>query len=178
MEDVNGLNPCGFDGSDKCIVKKGKSEPRKMTFKEAFSLPNSVYGFRVFHGGKFKEATPIRFLVGENDVYRIRTGQGIEFIASASYMLPTLDGDKTVEELIKKDFLTINFAATKDKDWEHNMNYFVKVNGIEKLKKYDEEYMYTFLVKGEDKSRFTLANGLVTYDCKIVEREELEIKKK
>ena len=156
-------SPCCFGAEQECIVKNGNGEPRKMTMKEAYLLPDSLHGFRVYHEGVFREATPVREQVGKRVMYKIKTGQGIVFIATDDHIHPTLDGEKTTEELTKKDFLTINFAVIKDETWEHNINYFVKVNKIKKLKNYEEEYVYSFKMKDEEKPYFTLANGLVTH---------------
>lgn len=167
------VSSCCFDGGEKCLVKTKDGHPKKMTLKQAYELPDSENGIGVFHESGFNEATPIRLPSEGHTMYRIKAGSDIEFIATDNHIHPTLDGEKTTEELTKKDFLTINFAATKDENWEHDTNYFVKVNKIEKITNYEEKYVYCFEMKDENNPYFTLANGLVTHNCRLINDSEL-----
>jgi len=157
-----------FNETVKCIVKNGNNEPKKITIKQAYEMPDSKYGFRVYHEGGFVEGVPVREPISDHIMYRLTGGSGLEFVVTEDHTHLTLDGEKRTDELNWKDFLTINFTATKEEGWDDKVDYYVKINNIEKLKNYEGKYLYSFIMKDDKDPHFTLANGLVTHDNSLI----------
>ncbi len=54
-----------------------------------------------------------------------------------------------------------------------NGNMYFKINSIKKIENYSEPDVYCFEMKNEDEPYFTLANGLVTHNCRLINDSEL-----
>ena len=61
----------------------------------------------------------------------------------------------------------------KDIYKQKNGNYYFKITSIEEIKNYKEKDVYCFEMKNEDEPYFTLPNGLVTHNCRLINDSEL-----
>ena len=66
-----------------------------------------------------------------------------------------------------------NKRSQKDVYKYKNGNIYFKITSIKKLEKYDKKYVYCFEMRDKEEPYFTLANGLVTHNCRLLSDTEM-----
>lgn len=122
-DSVTSLSSCCFDGSQK-ILAKTPNGVIYTSFKELSEMKfKDRKNFTIFHNGSWVSGKLIK--LPKRDMYKIKTMNKKEMIATDNHIFPTLEGDKTVSEITSEDYLATNSFALdtfpeKDKGLEYS----------------------------------------------------------
>lgn len=151
---VTSLSNCCFDGNQECIIVDYKNNRIIKTFKEVYDL--GLRKINTIRENKPAAAKIIR--LPKKKMYVIITEDYDVIKATIDHIFPTKIGDKTVEELTTNDFLIKEFKDGTSK----NIKIIYKKEYVT-----DDEYVYCFEMADSSKPYFTLANGIVTHNCRL-----------
>ena len=150
---ITSLSNCCFDGSQECIiVDNGKWIVRK--FKEVYN--SGIRDVLTIRKRKPAKARIIR--LPKKKLFKILIEGSNTIIATIDHIFPTEIGDKTVEELTTNDYLIREYSDGTSK----NVRIISKVEY-----ETDDKYVYCFEMEDTTEPYFTLANGIVTHNCRL-----------
>lgn len=109
-DSVDSLSSCCFSGDQTVLWKSSTHKANLTSFEELYNLPYKGYkdNFRVFHNGSWVEGKIIRLPARGHTMYRIKTANNKEMIATDNHIFPTLSGNKLVEDITTDDYLMFN----------------------------------------------------------------------
>ena len=151
---VTSLSNCCFDGNQECLIVDYKNNRIIKTFKEVYDL--GLRKINTIRENKPAAAKIIR--LPKKKMYVIITEDYDVIKATIDHIFPTEIGDKTVEELTTNDWLIKEFKDGTSK----NVKIIYKKEYVT-----DDEYVYCFEMADSSKPYFTLANGIVTHNCRL-----------
>lgn len=102
------LSSCCFSGDTKVLTKSSNGGVNLCTFKE---LKNSDYktfknNFTIFHNGSWVKGKEVE--LSKKQMYKIVTTNNKEIIVTEDHIHPTLNGDKSTNQLTNEDYLLFN----------------------------------------------------------------------
>lgn len=174
---------CCFIGDQKVIMRNSDGE-KIVTLKELNEdIPNNS-NTSIFHNGFWKKYSKVS-VDYTKPFYKITTKNNKEAICTDNHIFPTLEGDKRADELTEDDMLmfTTKSSAKKTfvysvKDFEKEKDYRIKedsvffgIKSIERVENKDGK-AYCVNIKN-DEPYFTLANGIITHNCRLINDSEL-----
>lgn len=154
---ADSLSSCCFSGDQKVIIKD--NSVKTISFKEAYNIWND--NCKIFHNNEWKDGKVIR--LPKRKMFKIVTESNKEIIVSDNHINPTQRGDISTDKLTINDEL---FISTGD----ITIPTFDPIKSIEQIE-YNDDYIYCFEMKDQNDPYFTLANGIITHNCRL--RNEL-----
>lgn len=113
--------------------------------------------------GSWSPARIVRVKLDKStDMYLIKTEGGRTIDVTDNHIVPVRYGEKRADQVLVGDLLPID--NTKEEETELSYD---KVESIEAYRS-SEEYVYCFETENENVPYFTLANGIVTHNCRLV----------
>ena len=118
-ESVTSLSNCCFDENQLGLIKivDEKTEVHVLPFKKLYE-EYSNKEVDIFHGDKWVRGKIIR--TSPKQLYKIKTDNNKELLATEDHIHVTLNGNKTSKELTENDYLKVNINVLKeDKEIEN-----------------------------------------------------------
>ena len=158
--EVTSLSSCCFDGSQECIVRTSMGQ-QKINFEKlyTFALKTRQETFEVLYKDKWKLGKLI-CLKGRTS-YKIVTQNDRTLIATDNHLHPTKGWkNKPTTELTTEDYLIYC-------DFDNpSVELYDKIVSITKLSEIPK-YVYCFEMQDKKEPYFTLANGIITHNCRL-----------
>lgn len=162
-DSVDALSSCCFSGDTEVICKSQSNRIIFDTFENIYDVykNNSI---EVYNNGKWNDANIIR--LPKRKMYRVNIDNTEDILVSDNHLHVTYD-NKLVEtkDLKPGDRLKFDKLIAKKE--------FGTITSIS-VEKYDDDYIYCFEMVDHDNPYFTLANGLVTHNCRLRNAVEKE----
>ena len=171
---VTSLSNCCFYGDEDIMYKTTyRADLVISSFEKLYESFKGKFIYVLSLNNQWKKARPVR-LTGR-DLYKITISNGKTVILTDNHINPTLDGDKVTTDLTEEDWLRFNPHHTIIFDDDYKETEFIKGDDgdiyykISSIEKFEEEVPYVYCVEVEDSLSpyFTLANGLVTHNCRL-----------
>lgn len=114
--------------------------------------------------------------------------EGLDIILSSLGIMSSYNEDDRRDEkvIIREKEYNRNYISLTLRFYEKNNrskymdiyrkklgNTYIGIKSIEELKDYDKDYVYCFEMKDQDDPYFTLANGIVTHNCRLISDAEM-----
>ena len=165
--DITSLSSCCFTGDTEAVIKYNNEIEVEDFSKLYESFKNESIG--IYYNGEFKRGHIVRYRSPENLLkitYRISPYMSErEFISTLDHIHVTNNGDKLASELSVNDKLQC-FIYT-----DGGVIIDAEITGLEKIKSKDE-YVYCFEMDDKHSPYFTLANGIITHNCRLTSNIE------
>lgn len=161
-DSVTSLSNCCFDGSQLCLVR-GNNVPYFISFEQLYNTVGEDKTIEIFHRGDWKNGKVVRLL--GRKMYKIETISHRIITVTDNHLNPTIDGDKPTTALTTDDYLLYDsnlrllFFGMDDLKYD-------KIKSIEEIPEIPE-YVYCFEMENQEEPYFTLANGIITHNCRL-----------
>nr|DAP20302.1 MAG TPA: anaerobic ribonucleoside triphosphate reductase [Caudoviricetes sp.] len=155
-DSVTSLSNCCFDGSQVCIVRKFNMRCY-LSFEQLYNTVGEDKTIEIFHKGDWKNGKVVR-LPGRK-MYKIETISNRIITVTDNHLNPTIDGDKPTTALTTDDYLLCDFLDMSGLQYD-------KIKSIEEIPEIPE-YVYCFEMENQEEPYFTLANGIITHNCRL-----------
>ena len=160
---VTSLSNCCFDGNQEIIIKvidkvgEGNSGwisevPVKLSFKSLYDNQNKYENYKIFYNGNWIDGKIVR--TNKKQLYKVTLEDGRFIIATEDHLNVTDIHDT------RTDNLSIGDKLKCDGDT------FVAITNIEEYES-DDDYVYCFEIDDQDNPYFSLANGIITHNCRL-----------
>lgn len=158
---VNSLSNCCFDGK-QIISCRDKNREYNCSFKELYDANIDNDSLEVRHYGSWRRCKlitqPIRpmyhIIVGNNDVY-----------CTDNHLFPVAKEETgTCIDIQAKDICVGDYIPVYHK--EEGLSYGESVLSVERYDT-DEKMTYCFEMEDQENQYFTLANGIITHNCRL-----------
>lgn len=105
--DSSTLSSCCFDGR-QMTLSKSSDGVNYMSFEDLYNAPynKTRRNFTIFHNGSWAQGKLIRFPARQ--IYKITTANNKELYVTDNHIHPTIDGNKTTDQLTTDDWLMFN----------------------------------------------------------------------
>ena len=164
---------CCFDAKQRVMVRGEDKAVRLCSIKEAYEG-----GYKsVYHLGHWRPCKPIK-LPFKNQLYRIVTKDTRVVTATPDHLWPTSDGmnvvDKRTDELKVGDYLRV-FTLDDFTDLSNPLATAATNDQIVEIKKVKNSSTSVYCFEMDDASDpyFTLPNGLITHNCRLISDAEM-----
>jgi anaerobic ribonucleoside-triphosphate reductase len=117
--------------------------------------------FKIYYNGGMRNAKPVKIPFYGKKMFHVETVGGICLDVTNDHFNPTKNGDKLTTNLTTDDCLKI----------ENKIFCYDKIKSIEEVE-YDDSFVYCFEMEDKSAPYFTLANGIVTHNCRL--RSEMQ----
>lgn len=155
-DSVTSLSNCCFDGSQVCIVRKFNMRCY-LSFEQLYNTVGEDKTIEIFHKGDWKNGKVVR-LPGRK-MYKIKMISNRIITVTDNHLNPTIDGDKPTTALTTDDYLLCDFLDMSGLQYD-------KIKSIEEIPEIPE-YVYCFEMENQEEPYFTLANGIITHNCRL-----------
>ena len=156
---VNSLSNCCFDGSQEVMIEDSNNQLCITTFKDIYEDPHSE-NFKVYRNGEPVNAKIIR--LPKRPLYKVVLDNNAVLLMTDNHISFTKDGEKSTIELTTDDYILCAkypYLHYPDRKYE-------KIISISRAEPTDD-YCYCFEMEDETKPYFTLANGVITHNCRL-----------
>lgn len=177
------LSNCCFDGSQE-IIYQYHGKPVVESFEALYNKPEvwKDQSFKIFHKGNWVDGRPTKVARIEK-MYKVTLVSGQSMICTESHLHPLLDRDIPTKLLSCAYMLSVydspieNLDLHNDFTIENPDDYAltaygtkagVRVRSVEYLPEYKPEYVYCFEMVDKSNPYFTLANGIITHNCRLL----------
>lgn len=152
-DDITSLSNCCFDGEQEVIVYK---DGEKLFVKFKDLIPDEVYS--IYSNRKWAKGKVVR--LPAKKMYEIKVENKATMYTTFDHMFPVYGkGDKQVKDITDKDYLILDNTLEK-----------ADTVRVEYSKPSDKKYewVYCFEMEDKDSPYFTLSNGIITHNCRLV----------
>lgn len=161
-DSVTSLSNCCFDGSQLCLVRRNNM-PYFISFEELYNTVGKDRTIEISHKSGWKNGKVVR-LPGRK-MYKIKTIRNRIIIVTDNHLNPTIDGDKPTTALTTDDYLLCDSSLSLLFSDMDDLKYD-KIKSIEEMPEIPE-YVYCFEMENQEEPYFTLANGIITHNCRL-----------
>lgn len=193
--DSSTISSCCFDGKQEVLVKT-REETKRLSFKELYdSLTDKAEEVVVAYRGNWVSAKLVR--LPKRNMYKVTTLDDRILYPTEDHLHPTLRGDVRTDELTTDDYLLLDSVMLGDTqglwvgeywtetssdnqievhfEWMREIedvyktkdsDIYVKIKAIEPIESSDD-YVYCFEMENQNDPYFTLANGVITHNCRL-----------
>ena len=152
-DDITSLSNCCFDGEQEVIIYIDNT---KKNIKLKDLNPNKTY--TIYSAGEWAKGKAIK--LPAKKMYEIKVENKPSMYVTFDHMFPVYgNGNKQAKDITKNDYLILD--NTIEKDDYVRVEYSVPSNK-------NIEWVYCFEMENKDKPYFTLSNGIITHNCRLV----------
>lgn len=151
------LSSCCFTGDTLVFIRTDSYSPAQAcTLKAAYENYAAV---EVFHKSTWYSAKPIRVLRGNKKLFSITLQNGTKFTATEDHLcVVKYQGD------VRADALEVGFPIVVDQTYlRHSTSEIVDIQILQDKPK----YVYCLEMKDSTYPYFSLANGIITHNCRL-----------
>jgi anaerobic ribonucleoside-triphosphate reductase len=166
-DSVDALASCCFDGSQKVKVQYDEAGVVVKPIKKIVDadLAGEIHNLKVFSNGTFKAAKSVK--LPKKKMYKVvlNDGKRTTILETEDHINVTKRGDIATKDLELTDEVRMN-----------DVNSVKCYCDIESIKPYEtkDEYVYCFQMVDDTDPYFSLANGVITHNCRLRNAIEAE----
>lgn len=168
-EDVTSLSNCCFAGSQEVIVKFSDGEATTLSFKELCEEKYVEARKKLFvrYKGHWCQCKAVK--LPARPFYKVITNNHDEMIVTDNHIVPVIGGD------LRTTDLAIGYGILYDLDCctqrggveiDSGGRLYSLIKSIEPVD-VDDEFCYCLEMYDKDDPYFTLANGIITHNCRL-----------